>query len=279
MAKQNLSSKFELITPEMALDWLTSNTKNYRKPSRSVVLRYAEAMKNGRWQTNGEAIVFNEDGILLDGQHRLYAIIEAEVSVTMLVVRGVKRDVSVFDDGRNRTIKDFCNARGLNIDARTLSVAVFMMANSPSEWNCRGRKDLITDYADAHADELRQLRGICGNGVNGSTMEKKWIMATVYMLLRSGENISTLCDFFHCANTGLPMVSRECSAALVFGRCYRGKYGKNRASNNVVAGDISILLQAYQGFKNGDSRKRNYSESPEMAISLWHRIRKIDGLE
>jgi len=93
----------EKITPDMAQEYLKFNTENYRSLSKDRVISYASDMKNGRWQFNGESIKFSENGQLIDGQHRLQAIIRAGVPVDMLVIRGVKDDVDIYDIGAQRS--------------------------------------------------------------------------------------------------------------------------------------------------------------------------------
>jgi hypothetical protein len=74
------------VSPSLAQIWLKRNTGN-RKPSKAKIRRFAEAMKAGRWVLNGESIKFSTSGRLIDGQSRLLAIVQADVS-TVLEVRG-----------------------------------------------------------------------------------------------------------------------------------------------------------------------------------------------
>lgn len=94
------------VTPQMATHWLEGNTHN--RPIRdSVVNRYASDMKAGRWKQTHQGIAFDEENVLIDGQHRLYAIIEAETPVVMQVTRGLPIDSQrVVDDGIRRSIVD-----------------------------------------------------------------------------------------------------------------------------------------------------------------------------
>lgn len=46
-----------------------------------VVTRYARDMAAGRWVMNGEPLILDPEGNLLDGRHRLAAVIEARVAV------------------------------------------------------------------------------------------------------------------------------------------------------------------------------------------------------
>ena len=73
------------VTPAMAANWLeNANVKN-RKISDLHVKRLARDMKEGRWVQTHEGIAFDPNGVLLDGQHRLWAIIEADVTIAMYI--------------------------------------------------------------------------------------------------------------------------------------------------------------------------------------------------
>lgn len=90
------------VTPEMAAEWLARNVNN-RPLSQRVVGRYVRDMKEGRWELNGETVKFNRKGDLLDGQHRLAACIQAEVSFETLVVYGLPEEsFATVDTGQMR---------------------------------------------------------------------------------------------------------------------------------------------------------------------------------
>lgn len=64
-------------------------------------------MRAGAWKITHQGIGFNVDGELVDGQHRLSAVIEADIPVTMPVTNGLPRDAQdVIDAPRVRTVKD-----------------------------------------------------------------------------------------------------------------------------------------------------------------------------
>jgi hypothetical protein len=87
-----MKTRVEKIGPEQAKFYLKKNTHN-RPLSRFQVTKYATIMEQGRWQLNGEPIIIADDGTLLDGQHRLSAIVLAGVNVECLVVEGLSREV------------------------------------------------------------------------------------------------------------------------------------------------------------------------------------------
>lgn len=94
------------IGPDDAAELLATNTGNRRINPRSVQ-RYAADMVAGRWRETGEAIKVGTDGRLLDGQHRLHAIIESGVTLTLLVICDVEPESVVsMDQGVSRTMGD-----------------------------------------------------------------------------------------------------------------------------------------------------------------------------
>lgn len=76
------------ITPSQAEKWLGKNHNNRNQRSGKIAA-YARDMKSGNWKVTGDSIKFDWNGRLIDGQHRLEAIIAAKTSVQMLIVRGL----------------------------------------------------------------------------------------------------------------------------------------------------------------------------------------------
>lgn len=94
--------RVETITPEIAKAYLAKNVNN-RKPSDKTVSMYAREMKFNKWQLTHQGLALDENGDLLDGQHRLLAVIEAGMPIQMVVSRNVPRSTFMFvDNGRRR---------------------------------------------------------------------------------------------------------------------------------------------------------------------------------
>lgn len=122
-AYEGISVGIETITPDKAAEYLGHNTGN-RSVRPRVVAAYATDMRNGDWRSNGEGIKFGEGGKLLDGQHRLRAIIEADAPVTMPVWRGVEdKAQEVMDTQAKRTYADVLSLRG-ETSSHTLAAVV-----------------------------------------------------------------------------------------------------------------------------------------------------------
>lgn len=96
----------EEINAAKAKHYLTHNTRN-RTLRQHRVNQYAEQMTRGQWKETGDPIRFSVTGQLLDGQHRLAAIIAADVTIKAIIVRDVSDDVfPVLDSGLSRTPAD-----------------------------------------------------------------------------------------------------------------------------------------------------------------------------
>lgn len=101
-----MQSNITLVTPELALEWLGLNDRN-RPMNKSFVAALAKAIERGEWQVTHQGIAFDEEGTLIDGQHRLAAIAKCGIPVEVMVTREVSRNTfTVMDTGRKRTARD-----------------------------------------------------------------------------------------------------------------------------------------------------------------------------
>lgn len=83
---------FEEIDPDIARVYLAKNIENNRNVVIDRVGQYARDMESGRWRETTETIKFDSEGNLIDGQHRLRAVVRAGVTVRFLVARGLAND-------------------------------------------------------------------------------------------------------------------------------------------------------------------------------------------
>ena len=101
------------VTPTIATDWITRNRSKNRKISTAAVMKYAEDIRAGRWLVNGEAIVLGKTGNILDGQHRLLAVIEAGRPIETFVISQIDDDsFQTLDSGKPRTPADVLGMMG-----------------------------------------------------------------------------------------------------------------------------------------------------------------------
>jgi hypothetical protein len=103
-----ITTTIERITPAQAKDILKANNIVNRKLRERVHQAYRKDMEQGRWQMTGEAIQFDTEGHLLNGQHRLTALSNANVEhIEFLIVRGLPTNTQLLmDQGSARSIAD-----------------------------------------------------------------------------------------------------------------------------------------------------------------------------
>ena len=95
-----------LVTPEMAKAYLEKNTDNRNKRG-WWVSGLANQIKRGEWIPTHQGVGITKSGKLIDGQHRLEAIVEANIPVQIMVTTGVRDDAyKVLDNGIKRTMAD-----------------------------------------------------------------------------------------------------------------------------------------------------------------------------
>lgn len=118
-----ITTKIETWTKAKAEKALQKGGPN-RKSSGTVVARYAAAMADNKWEMNGETIKLSKAEHVLDGRHRLLAIIESDKSVNILTVRGLPaKSQATMDDGYKRTLGHILQIKG-EVNSTTLAHAL-----------------------------------------------------------------------------------------------------------------------------------------------------------
>lgn len=98
--------EIKTITPEIALEMLKCNIRN-RRLDANIVLSYADMMIKGKWKPNGDAIRFSNSRVLLDGQHRLSAIVKSRKPQNIIIVSELEDEVfGTIDQQKTRTAGD-----------------------------------------------------------------------------------------------------------------------------------------------------------------------------
>lgn len=149
------------VTPEIAKDILDkSNTKN-RTLSIGRARALARAMEDGQWEMNGDSIKISDTGILLDGQHRLTAIVMSKTSQDVLFVTGLKESVfTTIDVGANRTAADMLSIAGVKNSAIVASAAMLYLVDKKLGKPLHGSPDRkptkkdVSDFVSKHRDVL-----------------------------------------------------------------------------------------------------------------------------
>jgi hypothetical protein len=160
--------KIVTITPEMAEKMLSKNTSN-RKQSKVTVTKYAKDITLGNWILNGESIKFTKDGSLIDGQHRLMAIVKAGVPVQSYIIDNLdssqkEQIFSTVDQGKVRSIGDVFSCEKIR-NAQAIGVCTKLLlyfykvknitTNGVANLSRTMSKYDILEYGKAHMEKLQ----------------------------------------------------------------------------------------------------------------------------
>lgn len=241
----------ETITPAKAKEYLSHNRDN-RNLRRKRILSYASQMKRGQWKNTGDPIRFASNGRLLDGQHRLQAVVEAEVSIPMVVIRGLDEETfKVLDSGLGRSPAD---ALGISVTAANNKAAacrllfVVDVGGDP-----RKTEDLqivtridVADYYNAHQEDVD-----LGNSI-GSRMYAQfaggnrtaWIALAV---LVQRVNATHADEFLEGIYTGANLAPGDPRLAL------RNYLANNRRLPS-AGHHLGVLLKTWNAWMKGESR-------------------------
>ena len=204
MTKKNVTRSVELVTPDMAREILLKNKGN-RVVDAHAVDRLAKVIKSGGWRTTHQGIAIGANDTLYDGQHRLHAIVLADIAVSVEVTRGLSAEVlSAIDSnvGKGpRSASDIVNiTHGLNL-RRSEVAALTMAANLVGSSNLRVTSDVLVEYEAAHGEALRAIHPILsgatirvGSAINAGVLMVTWVSnpsdsEAFAKMLRSGEDL------------------------------------------------------------------------------------------
>jgi hypothetical protein len=147
--KTSIQSELITVTPEKATELLEHNRLN--RPLAAQIIA-------GKWRFNGDTIKIAATGDVLDGQHRLWAVIEAKRPIDTLIVYGVEREAfATIDTLRKvRSGGDVLSLNGAsryrNIMASALQWLVRWQRGVLPEWKSPQNKIENSDIEGAYAD-------------------------------------------------------------------------------------------------------------------------------
>lgn len=157
LKRMNDNVKFEklFVTPAIAEELLSKNEGN-RKVRNTTVAFYVDQMRRGQWKEDtGEPIKISPDGRILDGQHRLLAVVSYGEGIYFHVATNIPEDnFDVLDTGLKRAASDSLQIVGIpNSAAVAGAVKNWFVLGTKSNTGKRSNasvqlttKDIISEY-------------------------------------------------------------------------------------------------------------------------------------
>ncbi len=215
-----MRSRVQTISPSKAAELLEANTTN-RPLSRAVVHSFAEAMRRGDWVVTHQGIAFDVNGVLVDGQHRLAAIIEADQPVDLTVFTEVNEGTfDVLDTGKRRNAADVLAIEGEKSSAMLAAMVrtVWLYENRP-DLNWSGGGAAVTNHQVVETLEqhpkLRQFVTVGEQIATATGMIKSAAGASSYLVSRASKR-AELDEWYEGIIDGAGL--RKQDARLVFRR-------------------------------------------------------------
>lgn len=272
------TSIVETITPAKAQEYLNKSGGN-RNISTPVVTSYATSMKAGKWLLNGESITFDTNGVLLNGHHRLHAVIKAGVPIRSFVTRGVEHECfTTFDCGRHRTVGQLIGMQGIkhyNIISSSINLAIRLVNGQRIQENRsvkhmgRTNTDMI-DFFNQDREFFIEIGFFCQSlASRARILDCSIVGGTLYFLVRVGcydldyvkDFFSQLCSLDTCDNEIID--------------AFRKRLIKNAASNTKLKRQVlfALLIKTWNSYVTGrktvilkyDSERETY---PKFVLNI-----------
>ncbi len=154
ITNENKEPRVELmaVTPLQAKYWLEYKNGYNRRVSAGHVKNLARDIKAGNWKVTHLGIAFDTQGQLIDGQHRLWAIVTADMPVELYVwFNASPESLKAVDRGRTRSVKDVLNISGAGYDVTDYKVAALRVMVGG-----------VDGDADLTASEMSELLNVHG---------------------------------------------------------------------------------------------------------------------
>lgn len=263
----------EHITPEIAKEYLEKNINN-RKPSTSRIKMYADDMASGKWQANGDAIRFNVSGALIDGQHRLMAVVKSGVTVDMIVIRNISDDVTLIDRGQARTTAQTLSMSGMEYNLRAGSIVgmvkfILSIYTGDARVSDTKVKEFILNNKEAIQTVYRVVSSINKTTVN---VRSAAFMAAIYNALGKGVDSSTLKRFAYVVGTGLSDTRKERAAVVLRNDILSKTVNWNNGDGSRIKA-LQAIEKAIMDFSYGKERKLTYKSVHEYTYFTKEQLR------
>ena len=195
------------VTPQLAKKWLDCNGFN-RPIKQDVVDMYVRQIKSGLWRRTHQGIAFDTNGTLIDGQHRLMAIVNANVTVPMLIFIDESPDnYEYIDCGRHRSNLDTLrmSTRDNTLTLMHTQTLKAMLAGryckSNNKYSNAELGDLYCKYAAAVGFAVDQLGDYQNKQINDPTVRGVIARACYYL---NKDQIVEFCSLLKGQSQELP---------------------------------------------------------------------------
>ena len=233
-----MNSEVVMVSPDLAKTFLEKNILN-RNVRKGHVASIANSMRRGEWELSPQGIIIHsKTGRLLDGQHRLLAIVESNQTVPMFVIYVDNMDVfKVLDQGAKRSTGDI-----FNLDPRvadTINFCCRLMLNSFGSLSPAQAEPVINSTIGTLSQELIDYCGTSRKGFSSSPV-KAAVVTSVFFGAEKEYAFSLYKNLILYDFDALPNIGKAFLRQLNTGSI---DFSKSNGSKNTFARSLKLFDQ------------------------------------
>src|SRR5882762_2800758 len=181
---EHVTSTIMTVGPDRASRWLEYNNSHNRDLRQYRVDQYTRDMLADRWHFNGESIQFDRDDVLLNGQHRLWAIVESGCPQKFVIVRGLDRSAQkTMDQGNKRPPAEQLHLVGIPV-GNTVAAAIrtFLRWEQGKffgdQVKLKTSTSEVVEWAQRNGESVELIRGFISAGLKRTPAPPSIVLAT-----------------------------------------------------------------------------------------------------
>lgn len=266
-----ITTEVRMIGPDEANALLAKNTNN-RKAMRTQVARLASYMLDGEWKFDASPIRIAKDGRLLDGQHRLHAVIESKTTQQFLIVSGLDdASQAIMDTGVKRSLQNMLEMSG---ETNATHLAAVISASYKYAHGARGSQVFHGSNTSVAAasimspsiprllawlNEHPELRDVLkpGNSVARTLLAPPSVMNFTYWVLREID-YDDADHFMHRLQDGAGLPAGSPILALRNRLIDMYREGRDRGHRPSYELGIALIFKAWNAYRDGREINRLY---------------------
>lgn len=254
--KNGVTVTLKTITPELARTYLTKNNRN-RKLTPSWVEFYCSQMKSGQWQTTGDTIKLSTNDDLLDGQHRLHAVIMYGKPIDMFVAEGLPSEsFDVLDTGKTRSAGDVLSVFGVEKANNIASIVRFILhfkkgvfSEGYHKVDAATHHD-IAQFVKAHPN-INEVLDFCHHIYRDFRYIPTSVLGGLYFLFAE-KNQQKVDEFFEQYRTGIDLKKTD-PVYVLRDKLIRDQVNKTKFTRRQK---VALFIMCWNAFVLGKEMKR-----------------------
>lgn len=252
---QESEVSIELLGPDEATTFLATQAPNRRLDVRHQA-NLAKAMRQGTFRFDGAPIRFDTQGRLIDGQHRMGAVVDSGTTHRFVVVRRLPPSAQRgIDIGKRRTPEDHLAIAGYRVTPSVAaSIRLYVVWHTGGLWT-RAKNDGLSapetvEWAERHVEALPVLDKYTRGGFHYPAASPRFqgAAALTFHLIDAEQTE----QFFTMFSSGANLDSDSPILAL------RNKFARERVlrMRQLPLNSLSAFVIAWNAWRRGDHLKQ-----------------------